>query len=160
MYLHGSANQTFYTAGFDLGATLASYTTYTLTFDVLRWYSWDSVTSITQDNYVTFSAGIYTGGSYAEREALAQIAGNFYLLDGENNPLSVATVTLSFTTSEVTPGTAFWIGGSAYGNASDGHRATYDNFQLTAEAIPEPSTVALLALCSGGFLILRERTKA
>lgn len=158
MYLHGSTSQNFYTAGFDLGTELQSHASYTLSFDVLRWYGWDGVTSITQDNYITFQAGLYTGDSYENRVALAEASyTEFYLLDNLNNPLDVATVTLTFTTGDVAPGTTFWIGGNANGNASDGHRTHYDNFQLSVEAIPEPSTAVLLTLGVAGLLLNKRR---
>lgn len=157
MYLHGSASQNFYTANFDLGVNLQSFTTYTLTFDVLRWYAWDGVTSITMDNYVTFEAGLYVGADYESRTALTSISGNYYLEDGEGNPLAVSTVTLVYTTGEVAENTSFWIGGNAFGNSADGHRATFDNFQLTTEAVPEPSTIMLAVIGACGVLFLRRR---
>lgn len=158
MYLHGTAAQNFYTAGFDLGVNLQSFTTYTLTFDVLRWYGWDGNT-ITLDNYVIFEAGLYTGADYGSRVALTQLSGNYYLLDGEGDPLSVSTVVLTYTTGSVAENTKFWIGGDAFGNAFDGHRATFDNFQLTATAVPEPSSVALITLGVCGAFILRQRAR-
>lgn len=157
MYLHGNSSQNFYTADFDLGVNLASFSTYTLTFDVLRWYNWDGVTSITQDNYVTFQAGVYTGADYDGRLALTEQEGNLYLLDGLT-PVDKITVSLSFTTGAVAPDTKFWIGGDAYGNSADGHRATYDNFQMNINAIPEPSTAALLVLGGAAALLRRNRS--
>lgn len=152
MYLHGTTSQNFYTAGFDLGTELQSHASYTLNFDVLRW------AGVTMDNYITFQAGIYTGDSYENRVALAEASyTEFYLLDNLDNPLDVATVTLTFTTGNVAPGTTFWIGGNAYGNASDGHRTHYDNFQLSMEAIPEPSTALLLTLGVAGLLLNKRR---
>lgn len=158
MYLHGSANQNFYTANFDLQVSLQSFTTYTLTFDVLRWYGWDGI-SITQDNYVTFEAGLYVGADYENKIALTSISGNYYLADNEGNPLDVSTVTLVYTTGEVAENTSFWIGGDAFGNSADGHRATFDNFQLTTEVVPEPSTIALAIIGVCSVLFLRRRSK-
>jgi len=137
LYLHGTENQNFYTANFDLGVALQSYTTYTLTFDVIRWVG------VTENDYVQFRAGIYTGASYEERSSLAEISGLFYLLDDQNNAVDAKTVTLNFTTGEVPLDTKFWIGGDALGNSADGHRAHFDNFSLVAQVIPEPSSVEL-----------------
>jgi len=156
MYLHGTGDQNFYTAGFDLGVDLQSHTKYTLSFDVLRW------AGITADDYVIFRAGIYTGATYEERSALAELSGDFYLLDDASNPVDVKTVTLTFTTGDVELGTKFWIGGDAFGSALDMHRTHFDNFALEAEAIPEPSSLVLGILGIGalGRRVLRCRAKS
>jgi hypothetical protein len=141
MYLHGSGNQNFYTANFDLGVDLQSYSTYTLTFDALSWW-YDAGAPIT-DGYITFRLGVYTGADYESRVALTEYSGNLSLM--ENGVLlPKVTMTLSFTTEEVAPGTKFWIGGDQFGSAADPHRPTFDNFQMTV--VPEPSAAALLGL--------------
>lgn len=143
MYLHGTGAQNFHTAGYDLGVDLQSNTTYTLTFDLLLWVGW-SGEPITQD-YVTTRAGLYTGTNYDSRVALTEVFGNISLLDETSQLLDSITVVLTHTTGEVAAGTKFWIGGDAYGNAFDMHRATFDNFQLVAvTVIPEPATFAVL----------------
>jgi PEP-CTERM putative exosortase interaction domain len=145
MYLHGSGNQNFYTANFDLGVELQSYSTYTLTFDALSWWwVWnDEEKSPITDGYITFRLGVYTGDDYESRVALAEWAGDLWMLEN-GTLLPKVTMTLTFTTEEVAPGTKFWIGGDLYGNNSDYHRPTFDNFQLTV--VPEPSVAALLGL--------------
>lgn len=130
LYLHGSEEQNFHTRDFDLGEDLKSDTTYVLTFDVLRW------AGITEDDMVVFRAGAYTGNDYASRKPLKEWAGEFLLVDRTNNPADKVTVTLVFTTGKVEPGTKFWIGGDAFGNADDRRRAHFDNFSLQTETRP------------------------
>ena len=132
LYLHGTADQTFHTENFDLGAELKSNTTYVLCFDVLRWVG------VTLDDMVIFRAGLFTGTDYASRQPLTQFEGALKLLDASGNPANKVTVTLVVTTGTVAPGTRFWIGGDAFGNSADGHRAHFDEFRLfTATSSPQ-----------------------
>ncbi len=147
MYLHGSGEQNFYTAGFDLGVNLQSNTTYTLTFDVMQWVG------LNVGESVIFRAGVYTGGSYEERVALVEAAGSFVIVPNE-----ARTFTLTFTTETVADDTKFWIGGDNYGNPNVSERAYFDNFALTA--IPEPSSIALAGLgCIACLGIWRAKRK-
>jgi len=147
MYLHGSAEQNFHTAGFDLGVDLQSNTTYTLTFDVMQWVG------LNVGESVIFRAGVYTGSSYENRVALVETAGSFAV-----EPNEARTITLTFTTEAVAEGTKFWIGGDNFGNPNVIERAYFDNFALTA--VPEPSSVALAGLgCIAGLGIWRSKRK-
>lgn len=143
LYLHGSPDQNFYTANFDLGVNLQSYATYTLTFDALSWWFDSETNSPITDGYITFRLGVYTGADYESREALTEWSGNLSLME-EGVLLPKVTMTLSFTTAEVAPDTKFWIGGDLFGSNSDNHRPTFDNFEMTV--VPEPSAAALLGL--------------
>lgn len=138
----GSGSQNFYTTGYDLGVNLQSNTTYTLTFDVLLW-QFDAGYPITVD-YETMRVGLYTGLSYDTRTALIEVAGNVSLLDENNQMLDSVTVTLSYTTGVVADGSKFWIGGDLYGSTAESHAPKLDNFQLTAQAVPEPGSTGLL----------------
>lgn len=127
LYLHGSPEQNFHTADFDLGVDLQSDTTYVLTFDVLRWKG------VTKDDRVIFRVGLYTGTDYENRTPLREFAGEILLVDTVNNPVDKVTVTLVHTTGKVAPGTKFWIGGDAFGMNEDHHRTHFDNFSLQTE---------------------------
>lgn len=127
MYLHGSAEQNFHTAEYDLGVELKSNTTYVLSFDVVRWQG------ITKDDTVVFRAGLYTGLDWESRVPLKEYEGRVLLVDHNNNPVDKTRVTIVHTTGEVAPGTKFWIGGDASGNAQDMHRPHFDNFTLDTE---------------------------
>jgi hypothetical protein len=148
--------QNFHTAGFDLGVNLQSNSTYTLTFDVM------GRLGITTEQLVIFRLGVYTGDSYENRTPIsldAEFAGNVYLLDDVSEPVFAKTMTLTFTTGEVAPDTLFWIGGDAYGNDLVQHRPYFDNFGLTVEPIPEPSTLGLVGLAAVGGVFMRQRAK-
>jgi hypothetical protein len=146
MYLHGTGNQNFYTANFDLGVDLQSNSTYTLTFDALSWWwVWNAEEKAPiTDGYITFRLGVYTGADYESRVALTEWSGNLSLLDEGGVLQPKVTMTLTFTTGEVEPGTKFWIGGDRFGGTEEAHMPTFDNFQMTV--VPEPSAAALLGL--------------
>lgn len=127
MYLHGTGEQNFHTAEYNLGVDLQSNTTYVLSFDVIRWQG------ITKDDTVTFRAGLYTGEDWESRVPLKEFEGSVLLVDRNNNPVDKVRVTIVYTSLEVAPGTKFWIGGDAAGNAMDIHRTHFDNFSLETE---------------------------
>lgn len=130
MYLHGTEEQSFHTAEYDLGVELQSDMTYVLSFDVLRWQE------VTKDDLVIFTVGLYTGVDYDSRVPLKQFSGEILLVDQNNNPADKIRVTLVYTSGTVAPGTKFWIGGDASGNADDSHRTHFDNFTLDTETRP------------------------
>lgn len=127
MYLHGSTEQNFHTANYNLGVELQSNTTYVLSFDVIRWKD------ITKDDTVKFRAGLYTGADWESRVPLKEFEGAALLVDHNNNPVDKVRITIVYTSQEVAPGTQFWIGGDASGNAMDIHRTHFDNFSLETE---------------------------
>ncbi len=127
LYLHGSEEQNFHTQDFDLGEELKSDTTYVFTVDVLRW------NGVTADDSVDLRVGVYSGEDYESRKPLKEFAGRLQLVDKNNNPADKVTLVLVFTTGKVAPGTKFWIGGDANGNADDRYRAHFDNFALFTE---------------------------
>jgi len=132
LYLHGTGDQSFHTENFDLGEELKSNTTYVLCFDVLRW------AGVTLNDTVIFRAGLFTGPDYESRQPLKQFEGALQLIDKTGVPADKVTVTLVVTTGTVAPGTRFWIGGDAFSNSADAHRAHFDEFRLyTATPLPE-----------------------
>lgn len=155
-YLGGSPQiiQTF-------GVSLAANTVYTISFDY-RGSVGDFAGTNTFDGFIGYGSG--SGGTSAFTGGI--IGGD--LLSGQNAwAPAITTSSQSYSVSFTTPGT---ITGSAdnlaiimnpvISPAQGGYQVYLDNVSVTTSAVPEPTTLALLAAGLGSVVFLRRRRTA